>query len=64
MIDDHGYDSNHINGIIDLTDKGIGVKQSFLKWALRAQWIDYNIDLKKSSSNNLGKCVILMKYRP
>ena len=30
LIDDHGYDGNHINGIIDLTDKGIGVKQSFL----------------------------------
>ena len=25
MIDDHGYDGNHINGIIDLTDKGISV---------------------------------------
>ena len=25
VIDDHGYD-----GIIDLTDKGIGVRQSFL----------------------------------
>ena len=51
MIDDHGYDGNHINikdsiitvssvwniretgdinGIIDLTDKGIGVRHSFL----------------------------------
>ena len=30
VIDNHGYDGNHINGIIDLTDKGIGVKQSFL----------------------------------
>ena len=27
VIDDHGYDGNHINGIIDLTDKGIGVIQ-------------------------------------
>ena len=26
MIDDHGYDGNHINGIIDLTDKVIGVR--------------------------------------
>ena len=43
---DHGYDGNHINGIIDLIDKGIGVRQSFLKWALRARWIDYNIDEK------------------
>ena len=25
VIDDHGYDGNHTNGIIDLTDKGIGV---------------------------------------
>ena len=30
MIDDHGYDGNHINGIINLTDKEIGVRQSFL----------------------------------
>ena len=25
VIDDQGYDGNHINGIIDLTDEGIGV---------------------------------------
>ena len=30
VIDDHGYDGNHINDIIDLTDMGIGVRQSFL----------------------------------
>ena len=30
VIDDHGYDSNHINGIIDQFDKGIGVRQTFL----------------------------------
>ena len=30
LIDDHSNDGNHINGIIDLTDKGKGVKQSFL----------------------------------
>ena len=30
MIDDHGYDGNHENGIIYLTDKGIGVIQSLL----------------------------------
>ena len=30
VIDDHGYDGNHINGIIDLTDKGIGVRHYFL----------------------------------
>ena len=30
VIDDHGYDGNHINGIIDLTDKWIGDRQSFL----------------------------------
>ena len=29
VIDDPGYD-NHINGIIDLTDKWIGVRQLFL----------------------------------
>ena len=23
MIDDHGHDGNHINGIIDLTDNGL-----------------------------------------
>ena len=37
----------YINGIIDLTDKGIGVRQSFLQWALQARWIDYNIDEQK-----------------
>ena len=30
VIDDHHRDGNHINGIIDLTDKGIGVGQWFL----------------------------------
>ena len=33
MIDNYhnyGYDGNHINNIIDLTDEGIGVRQSFL----------------------------------
>ena len=30
MVDDHSYESNHIKGIIDLTDKGIGVRQLFL----------------------------------
>ena len=30
MIDNHGYDGNHINGIIDLNFKGIGVRQSFM----------------------------------
>ena len=28
VMDDHGYDSNHINGIIDITDNGIGVSHS------------------------------------
>ena len=27
MSDDHVYDGNHIIGIIDLSDKGIGVRQ-------------------------------------
>ena len=30
MIDDHGFDGNHKNGIIYLTVKGVGVRQSFL----------------------------------
>ena len=46
MIDDHRYDGNHINGILDLADKGIGVRQSFIYWAVWARWIDYNIDEK------------------
>ena len=32
-----------IHSFIDLTDKGIGVRQSFL-WAFKARWIDYNKD--------------------
>ena len=31
VIDDHGYEGNHLKSIIDLTDKGICVRQSFLK---------------------------------
>ena len=46
VIDDHCYDGNHINGIIDLIVKGVGLRQSFLKWAVWARWIDYNIDEK------------------
>ena len=38
---------NNINGIIDLTVKEIGVRHSFLLWALRDRWIDYNIDKQK-----------------
>ena len=30
VIDDHSYDGNHLNGIIDITDKGIGNNKSFL----------------------------------
>ena len=30
LIDDQGFDGNNINGIIDLTDKWIGVRKSFL----------------------------------
>ena len=48
VIDDHGNDVNHFNNIIDLNDKGIGVRQSFLKWALWARWVDYNIDEQKN----------------
>ena len=45
VIDDHGYDGKHMNGIIDLTDlTDKGVRQSLLLWALQARWIDYNID--------------------
>ena len=29
MIDDHGYDGNYINCIIDLTGKGIGIVNVF-----------------------------------
>ena len=29
VIDDHGYDGDHINGIKGLTEKGIGVKHSY-----------------------------------
>ena len=38
----------YIIGLIDLTDKGIGVRHSFLYWAFRAWWINYNIDEQKS----------------
>ena len=44
MIYDHDYDGNHLNGIIDLTEKGIGVRQSFLLLTLQARWIGYNIN--------------------
>ena len=30
VIDDRGFDGKHINGIIDLNNKYIGVRQSFL----------------------------------
>ena len=30
VIDDQSYYGNHINGIIEQTDKGIGARQSFL----------------------------------
>ena len=48
MIYDHDYDGNHLIAIIDLTDKGISVRQSFLLLALQARWIDYNIDEQKN----------------
>ena len=48
MIEDPGYDGNHINGIIGLTDQGMGVRQWFLKLGLRAWLIDYNIDEQKN----------------
>ena len=34
QLDDQG---NHINGIIDVNDKGIGVSQWFLYWPLQAR---------------------------
>ena len=46
MIDVQGYDGNHKNGIKDLTEKWIGIRPKFQKWALQAQWIDYIIDEK------------------
>ena len=30
VIDDQGNDGNHINGIMDLTEKGTSVRQSFI----------------------------------
>ena len=38
--------TNHINGIKDLTDKWIVVRQSFLKWNSWAGWIDYPLQKK------------------
>ena len=52
MINDHGYDGNHVNGIIDLNDKVICVGQSFLQWALHAQWIAYNLSCSMSVLHN------------
>ena len=46
MIVDHCYGGNHINGILDLTDMGKGVRKLLLKWSLQAQWIDYKINEK------------------
>ena len=43
LIEDHSYDGKHITGIIDLTDKWIGVRKFFLYWALQVWWIDYNM---------------------
>ena len=40
------------NGIIDLTNKLIGVRQLFLQWALRAQWIDHSIGEQKKYKFN------------
>ena len=48
MIDDQGYDGNHKNGIMNLTEKWIGIRPKFLKWALQAQWIDSIIDEKNN----------------
>ena len=45
-------ETGDINGIIDLTDKGIGVRQSFLLWAVWARWIDYNKDEQKRTDVN------------
>ena len=69
VMNDHSYDGNHINGIIDLTYKEIGVGQSFLKWALWARWIDYNIDEQISNDGIAGngrikvyQCIDLPKF--
>ena len=59
MFDGYFYDGNHINGIIDLTDKGIGVRQTFLKWALQARWINYNIDEQKKVQYNLTNNLVI-----
>ena len=56
MIDDPSYDGNHINGIIELIEKGIGVRLLFLKWVLQARWIDNYIDEQKNRlSEKIGK---------
>ena len=44
VIDDHVYDDNHINGIIDLTYKGIGVRQSIIEYSQTLQ--TQNTDVK------------------
>ena len=38
------------NSIIDLTNKGVGVRQLFLSWASWARWIGYNIDIQKTTN--------------
>ena len=55
------YIGNHINGIIDLTDKGIGVRQSFLQLALGAWWIDYNKDKQNNKLAFTGVVFILFE---
>ena len=47
-MNNHGYEGNLINCILDLTDKGIGVRQSFLKGTLQVGWMNFNIDEEKN----------------
>ena len=62
VIDYPGYDRNHINDIIDLTDKGMGVRQLFLYWALQARRLDYkkqprlepSIELHSRAASSVG----------
>ena len=60
VIGDHGYDDgNQINGIIDLMDRGIGVRQLFLmgpmdrhRWTKNAPSLFCNVSVSWASGAN------------
>ena len=60
MIDHHSNAGNLRNGVIDLTDKGLDVRQLLLKWVLRAGWRDCYIDEQKISE--LAKHVACIRF--